>query len=164
MSTTVEEYVPETWDTTPQDVKDLLPHVSFLPSVANSNLHYVQATTGGITDATLNRFIQMTALTVTYHARGYELVPAEHVPLIRSAARDATATGAAHYAQAALFPSSAAPNDGDAYAERLQERFQEALATLAQLIADATAAGRLGARSAVSHTFPAPLFPDGWAG
>lgn len=154
----------ETWGATPQDVKDLLPHVTFAAPAAASNPHYTQGTTAPLTDDTLQRFIEKAAMRVSIRLRNYDAVPVDARPLLREAARDAVATGAAHYAQAALYPAASSPNDGDAYADRLWERFQDALASAATLAADEAADGAAGAGGGITFSFPAPIFHDGWAG
>lgn len=163
MSTTPEESPVDTWGATPQDVKDLLLHITFAAPASSSNAHYAQNTTTTVTDDVLRRYIEAVAVQVSARLRGFASLPENAKPPIRAAARNVVATGAAHYAQTALFPSASDPNDGDAYADRLAERFEAGLLALGTIYDSEAADGGGAAGGGVLYSFPGPpLFPDRW--
>ena len=150
-----------------------LPHESIdeVPNMrpAISNDLYSGLTASGdrtgrrLTRADVEAFIESVATRVSARLWRLDSTPERFRENLRVMARDLVANGAAHYVQAALFPASAGPNDGNAYADRLWQRFKTDLDDMVTQVdeviddGDPDTPGGVG-RSAWSA--PAPFFSD----
>lgn len=164
---------PETYGCTVDDVLRLLPHVTVdeVPAVTPgvSNEMYLGRTATGdrtgrrLTRADVEAFIESVATRVSARLWRLDSTPERFRENLRVMARDLVANGAAHYVQAALFPASASPNDGSAYADRLWQRFKTELDDMATQVDDVIDEGipdAPGGVGRVAWSAPAPLFGD----
>ena len=164
---------PETYGCTVDDVLRLLPHVTVdevpavTPGVSNE-LYLGRAASGDRTGRRLTRsdveaFIAQVATRVSARLWRLDSTPERFRENLRVMARDLVANGAAHYVQAALFPASAGPNDGSAYADRLWQRFKTDLDDMVTQVDDVIDEGIPDTPGSVGRTAwssPAPFFSD----
>ena len=151
----------------------LLPHESIdaAPDMrpAISNDVYAGLTASGdrtgrrLTRADVEAFIESVATRVSARLWRLDSTPERFRENLRVMARDLVANGAAHYVQAALFPASASPNDGNAYADRLWQRFKTDLDDMVTQVDDVIDDGDPDAPGSVGRaawSSPAPFFSD----
>ena len=164
---------PVTFGCTVADVLRFLPHVTVdetqanVPGVSNE-LYLGRAASGDRTGRRLTRadveaFIESVATRVSARLWRLDKTPERFRENLRVMARDLVANGAAHYVQAALFPASAGPNDGSAYADRLWQRFKTDLDDMATQVDDVIDDGDPDTPGSVGRTAwsaPAPFFSD----
>ena len=164
---------PVTFGCTVDDVLRFLPHVTVdetqaaVPGVSNE-LYLGRVASGDRTGRRLTRgdveaFIESVATRVSARLWRLDKTPERFRENLRVMARDLVANGAAHYVQAALFPASAGPNDGNAYADRLWQRFKTDLDDMVTQVDDVIDDGDPDAPGGVAHaawSAPAPFFPD----
>lgn len=164
---------PVTFGCTVDDVMRFLPHESIdeVPNMrpAISNDLYSGLTASGdrtgrrLTRADVEAFIESVATRVSARLWRLDKTPERFRENLRVMARDLVANGAAHYVQAALFPASAGPNDGNAYADRLWQRFKTDLDDMVTQVDDVIDEGIPDAPGGVGRaawSAPAPLFGD----
>lgn len=176
MSVDPAEAVDLSFGCTVQDVLRLLPHVSVGAVLHTAALGkavlgetvpgydpsdpYATPQVRRLTAEDVAAFIQSVGSRVQARIYRYEQVPDRVQEHIRTMARDLVATGAAHYVQAAVHPGSAGVNNGNAYAERLWERFQTDLDEVRSTIDRELEDPSTGNGGGASGSFPPPLFPD----
>lgn len=173
MDVLIESVEPETYGCTVDDVLRLLPHESIdeAPNMrpAISNDLYSGLTASGdrtgrrLTRADVEAFIESVATRVSARLWRLDKTPERFRENLRVMARDLVANGAAHYVQAALFPASAGPNDGSAYADRLWQRFKTELDDMATQVDDVIDEGdpdTPGSVGRAAWSAPAPFFSD----
>lgn len=173
MDELIESVEPVTYGCTVDDVLRLLPHVTVdevpavTPGVSNE-LYLGRAASGDRTGRRLTRadveaFIESVATRVSARLWRLDSTPERFRENLRVMARDLVANGAAHYVQAALFPASAGPNDGSAYADRLWQRFKtdlDDMVTQVDEVIDDGDPDTPGGVARASWSAPAPFFPD----
>lgn len=173
MEPLVEPVAPVTFGCTVDDVLRFLPHVTVdvtqadVPGVSNP-LYMGRDASGDRTGRRLTRadveaFIESVATRVSARLWRLDSTPERFRDNLRVMARDLVANGAAHYVQAALFPASAGPNDGNAYADRLWQRFKTDLDDMVTQVDDVIDDGDPDTPGGVAHaswSAPAPFFPD----
>ena len=164
---------PVTFGCTVDDVLRFLPHVTVdetqadAPGVSNE-LYLGRVASGDRTGRRLTRgdveaFIVQVATRVSARLWRLDKTPERFRENLRVMARDLVANGAAHYVQAALFPASAGPNDGSAYADRLWQRFKTDLDDMVTQVDDVIEDGDPNTPGGVGRSAwsaPAPFFPD----
>lgn len=152
---------PETWGCTVEDVKRRLLHISFEAPVATDlDDPYFQNAPRGQSDDDIQEAIYDAASDVTARIIRYDQVPERTQSHLRTMARRVVADGAAHILITAAFPAGAAPNDGDAYADRLWQRFQTRLDAMGGVLDDAIETGPSTGTTWASITAPQALFTD----
>ena len=173
MEPLVEPVAPVTFGCTVDDVLRFLPHVTVdvtqaaVPGVSNE-LYLGRAASGDRTGRRLTRadveaFIVQVATRVSARLWRLDSTPERFRDNLRVMARDLVANGAAHYVQAALYPASASPNDGNAYADRLWQRFKTDLDDMVTQVDDVIDEGipdTPGGAGRAAWSAPAPLFGD----
>ena len=174
METVIEPEGPVTFGCTVDDVLRLLPGETIddapkvRPGIGNDLYEGVRATgerTGRrLTRADVEAFIVQVATRVSARLWRLDRTPERFREDTRVMARDLVANGAAHYVQAALFPASSGPNDSNAYADRLWQRFTTELDDLADRVDTVIDKDQdpdtPGTVSRVAFSAPAPYFPD----